>query len=345
MTYRPGAGRALLDRAVGAFPDSSGKLLATAWGHEDVAGKLALARRLVADANADPTQAWLRLWVSEVTTGDRALDEPPPRPSGSGGPPPWEVQAWRTAVAIGSGDFARAEALLAAERNRLAQSGSTTEIARRAGVILAQQIRIALLRAAGPVTVDQLEMPGTAWTITHPVVGTWKAYVAAMTGQREFARQVCDQKADELEDGLVPDADLVTQLCALSVAAIAIEHTRAARLCRTALTPHAGRAGVFSVTTYWGFVDHHLGRLAALDGDCDAAVTHLQEGLRLHQRTGARCWEAQSLHSLSVALWRRGRRADRDDARELHAQTTKLATELGMSRLAGAQWPPLGPLE
>lgn len=340
MVYRPRAARDLLERAVAAFPECSGRLLQTAWAHETIAGKLGLARRLVGDVNADPRQAWLRLWVSEVTTGERALDEPPPRLHGLGESPPWEVRAWRTAVAIATGRFARADTLLARERSRLAECDSTTEITRRSGVIVAQQLRIAMTRTTGRVTADQLEVPGSTWAMPHPVVRTWKGYVAACTGERELARQVCDQTADELEDGLMPDSDLLPQLCALSLAAVAIGHGRAARLCRAALAPHAGRAAVFSVTTYWGFVDLHLGRLAALAGDFDAAVTHLHDALRLHRRTGARSFEALSLRSLSTALWHRGHGGDRNDAHERHAQTTQLAEELGMTRLADAAWPP-----
>jgi hypothetical protein len=336
LSYRPDVGRELLEHAVAADPGSAGRLLAVAWDHEDVAGKIGLAHRLADDASADRSQAWLRLWISEVMTGERALDDSPRRPAG---PWQWEAHAWRTTVALAAGQFTRAEELIMLGRARL-RAHNATQVARREAVLRAHQFRLALLREGGPLAPDRFEMPAVTWTITHPVVRTWTAYFAAMTGQREFAWRVCDQLSDELQDGLVPDADLLTQLCALSVAAVAIGHTRAARLCRAALTPHTGRAGVFSVTTYWGFADHHLGRLAALDGDYDAAVTHLHDALLLHRRARARCWEAQSLRALAAALWHRGRAADRTDALRYQRDAVTLATQLGMSGLAGTQWPP-----
>jgi DNA-binding SARP family transcriptional activator len=98
-------------------------------------------------------------------------------------------------------------------------------------------------------------------------------------------------------------------------------------------------------SAYLGPVSHHLGLLADLRGDLDAAVARLEAAAGRNERAGALPWLARSRAALAGALAARNRNGDAGRAETLLAEAGRTAEQLGMAGLAaGAQARSANPL-
>lgn len=83
-----------------------------------------------------------------------------------------------------------------------------------------------------------------------------------------------------------------------------------------------------AAVSFLGCVSHHLGLLALHLGDRDAARAHLQDGLEMHERLGARCWWARSAVALGGVLTAAA--DDRERGERLLREGRDAAAEIGM---------------
>jgi len=345
--HRPDRGRALLERALVADPAGSDQLLRTVWASEDVAGKLATAHRLVAEAGSESVGAWLRLWVSEVAAGQRAVDDPPSVLDQLAEPDDlarWELTVWRIATAIASGSFDRAQRLIDGARRSASRATSAATTVSRLATLTAQELRLTMLRSAERPSADQIAIPKQTWAQSRPIMASWRGYAAAAIGRVDAARAACDLVVDDLVDRRVPASELPAVATALATAAIEVDHTPGIAAAHRALVEHTGEHAINNFSVYWGAVDHHLARLAAASGDLDEAVERYESAVAQHRHARARPYEARSLHGLAATRWHRSRGRDRQEAETSHRLAVALAGELAMSSIGHASWPPVSAL-
>lgn len=93
------------------------------------------------------------------------------------------------------------------------------------------------------------------------------------------------------------------------------------------LHPMSGRNARMGLVAFLGAVDHHLGSLAVVQGNTDAAVYHFSRALDQHRRMNARPWIALTAAELAVALHASGRGGDE----VLAAEATEIAQGLGLA--------------
>jgi len=74
-----------------------------------------------------------------------------------------------------------------------------------------------------------------------------------------------------------------------------------------------------------------LGGLAALRGDHDRSIAHLERATTISAACGLRLWETRAAARLADALVRRGRAEDTTRARKLAAEALEVARELGLT--------------
>lgn len=346
LRYRPVEGRAVLDEALARHPEASGRLLSAGWEQQHPAAQLTTARALVADASADQLGASVRLWASEVATGQRALADRPATSAGRGADSSgsrqarWELMLWRITVATATGRLTRADRLISAAQERLDRIGVPALAVARSASLRVQRAYLGLLRGDSGAFVSGLEGSSSFWSRRHSISPAIEGYLAALAGQQEAAHAVCDTLVDEIEDGELPAGDYAARLVMLGEACVSTRHRRGIEACRQALQRHAGEHVLLYLTVYLGAVEHHLGRLAAASGDFDGAAELLDRALAAHNRTGAAVLAAQSEYNLACVRWRRGGPGDRDAAVVLRDRAMASARRLGLVALASRPWPP-----
>jgi hypothetical protein len=98
------------------------------------------------------------------------------------------------------------------------------------------------------------------------------------------------------------------------------------RLLRPLLEPYAGQVA-YTAANAWLTVDHHLGALARVDRDYDAAETHLEQAAELAARMKAPAWRARTqVEQARVRIERGGPAAHITGLLE---EALKVAAELG----------------
>jgi pentatricopeptide repeat protein len=168
-----------------------------------------------------------------------------------------------------------------------------------------------------------------------PSAQGWRAWLplaALDAGDEARARAALD---DALAGGLErvpPTLSWLSTVASLAEAAATLRSPHVAEL-RTALAPYGERLVQASFTGCAGSVHRLLGRLAAAQGDRDAAAGHLEAALERHEALGAAPLQARTRCDLAELLCEGGP-AERSRADELFAQAAAAAERLGMRGVA-----------
>lgn len=101
------------------------------------------------------------------------------------------------------------------------------------------------------------------------------------------------------------------------------------------LHPYEDRDWVPMGRWFQGCFAHHLGVLAAVAGDLDLAVSHLDDACERYRKIGAPPWCARAEQALAEVLTRRNRPGDRHAAGALLATAAATASRLGMTPSTG----------
>lgn len=119
----------------------------------------------------------------------------------------------------------------------------------------------------------------------------WRAlcmWIAAEQGDLDKAIGELDRLDIERFVAAEPRLDYFSIVCAAADTVALTGDRHLARVISDALAPYEARNAMMGQTLYWGSVSHHLGRMAAVLGDVDAARDHLEDALLRHERMHAR---------------------------------------------------------
>ncbi|HEY3021027.1 MAG TPA: AAA family ATPase, partial [Solirubrobacteraceae bacterium] len=260
---------------------------ATIWGPDNLDERLALADEglaLALEVGDRSRERWAhflrfvdRLESGDVATADRALDEFA-RTADELGQPfyRWYAALMRRTRALMDGAMADAERL-GHELGELWHSDDGDDVWARTVQDIPlrwQQGRLSEVRRA-------LE-DGVRRYASIPAYRCLLAWVDAETGRVDAARRELDRLVGGGLAELPCDEQWLAAVANLAAAAAAIGHDGVAGALRERLAPHASRLVLFDAG--WaclGPCARHLGVLAELQGERDAAVAHLEHALAL----------------------------------------------------------------
>jgi DNA-binding SARP family transcriptional activator len=308
QVYRPARAVELLHAATAARPDLTGRLRMAIWEHQDVPDQVVTARRLVDDATVDPVAAWLRLWVSEVASGTRALDDAPPLTASINAADErtkFDLTQWRIAAAVGTGRLQHAHRMIT-EALAAPRHPDPAENAHRAASFYGQLAHLSLIADDVPAAQRSPTMKNPTWANRHPIMRYVRAYMRSLSGAREEARELCDELVEEIRDEVIPDSDIVPRLVLLGRAVALSGHAAGMEPCLERLSRHRGRHGIFRFGQYWGAVDGVIGRLQVAMGDLAGAIDSFRAGVTAAKAIHANLEVTWLQSCLSDALERRG---------------------------------------
>lgn len=172
----------------------------------------------------------------------------------------------------------------------------------------------------------------------NPGVDAWECGLAWLHAeQRRFgeARRQISRIAKRGLSKLRRDGNWLVALSLLSRACVAAGDRRRAAELYDLLEPFRGRnALVPRSLVCFGCVSHHLGALAASIGRLDAAAAHLDEGLAMYEKLGARPWVARARLEKAGVLMARGGPGERKRALRMLTSAADEAGELGLAHLS-----------
>ena len=242
-------------------------------------------------------------------------------------PKQWMEPQIRTLLALLSGEFEVAEALVSSEmssRYRLTPASDDVSTARMHRFLLRrEQGRIAEEEASVRASIDDFP-----W---YPVHRAALACLLFDVGEESEAHDVLADLAFDGFRALVPDNEWLLGMCLVGEACALLGDELIAASMYERLSPYAGRHAVGFTEGSVGAVDRYLGLLAATLGRLDTADSHLATAIELNDRMGARPWTAHSQHDLAQVLVRRDLPGDRERARQLDREAFTTAARLGMS--------------
>lgn len=312
QVYRPGRAAELLAAATDVEPALAGRLRIAVWEHQTVPDQLATARRLVQDPTADPVGSWLRLWVSEVAAGIRALDDQPPCPvplTEADDQTRFDLTQWRIATTIGTGQIERGHRLID-EALAGPPHLDPAENARRAASFYGQRTHLALLTNNMQTAQASPVLSNPSWASRHPIMRYVHAYMRGLSGAADEARDLVADLLEEIRDQEIPDSDIVPRLLLLSRACVRSGQPAAIEQCLRHLLPHRGEHGIFRFGQYWGSADAVIAWLYEKLGDLDAAVESYQAAIAGHEAVHAYLDLRMMRDGLARTLDRRARPGD-----------------------------------
>lgn len=139
----------------------------------------------------------------------------------------------------------------------------------------------------------QLELSERWWSRVaeaDPERPAWRAlcmWIAAEQGDLDKAIAELDRLDIERFVAAEPRLDYLSIVSAAADTIALTGDAHLARVISEALAPYAARNAMMGQTLYWGSVSHHLGRMAAVLGETDAARDHLEDALLRHRRMRA----------------------------------------------------------
>lgn len=126
------------------------------------------------------------------------------------------------------------------------------------------------------------------------------AWIFAARGEDERAREMLDWVAADDFARLPEDMNRLAALCEMSKAMSLLGEARHAAGTYERLAPYADRNVINARAAYgYGAASHHLGVLAALLGDTERAAAHLEDGIEMNERMGARPWLERTRRELT----------------------------------------------
>lgn len=332
QVYRPHRAEQLLAEIDRREPDLAAGLQLAVWEHRTVSDQLTLARRLSDDPTADPVAVWLRLWVSGVAAGQRALDDPPPcpvPPSHADDQTQFDISQWRIATLTATGRLRRAQHLidqaLAAPRHP-----DPAENARRMASFYGQRTMLALVRNQLPAAQHSPEITNPTWASRHPIMRYVTAYMLSLGGEQRRARDLCDDLLDEVRDADIPESDLLPRLMLLTDACVRSGHEVGLEPCLRLLLPHRGEHGIFRFGQYWGAADQSIGELELELGDIDGGIASLRCAVNELDEVHGMLHQPVVRRLLADALDRRGGSRDRAEALAARHRADSTDRRLGL---------------
>ncbi|WP_175476904.1 AAA family ATPase [Ruania alba] len=308
QVYRPARAAELLDSTCQIAPVMRGRFRLEVWEHQAVPDQLLTARALVEDDTADPIGSWLRLWVSEVAAGMRAIDDQPPCPvplNDADDQTRFDLTQWRITTMIAAGDVGRAYRLideaLAAPRHP-----DPAENARRAASFYGQRTYLALLTGDLDAAQQSPLLAHPTWASRHPIMRYVAAYLPAVAGAAS-ARELCADLVEEIRDEIIPDSDIVPRLLLLAGTCRRTEHRAGLEVCLEHLQRHRGEHGIFRFGQYWGSADGTIGDLHVALGDLEAAIEAYQCAIAGYEIVHAYRYLPSARRALARTLERLGR--------------------------------------
>jgi tetratricopeptide (TPR) repeat protein len=161
-----------------------------------------------------------------------------------------------------------------------------------------------------------------------------RAYGLLAAGRREEARALIPAGLSGIDSGRVPGPSRWLYLAAVAEVAYQLGDADAARWVRDRLIRHADRFIVAAGAVRCdGAVSRLLGLCALTLDQLDDAVGWLRQAVAGNRRVGAAPFLAHAQAELAIALRRRGRTGDAQQARQLLAEAANAAAQLGMSVL------------
>ena len=172
----------------------------------------------------------------------------------------------------------------------------------------------------------------------YPLLPGWRAVLGlclAAVGRDDEARHELDAAAGWDWGDLPRDSNWVQTISYAAEGCWRIGYDRHAERLYELLLPFDERLGVLGrvATLSVGAVSRYLGLLAALMGRGDDARRHLDDALELHERTGARLWQVQTLVDYARVLLAEGREKDEQRALAMLDAAAAEAEERGLDRL------------
>jgi DNA-binding SARP family transcriptional activator len=241
----------------------------------------------------------------------------------------WWTSGFRCARAQLAGDFEAAEAL-AQETLAIGQRGQ----AENAVHYYAQAI-FNIRREQG--RLDEVEDAVRQLIALYPAIPAWRTGLALLLvelGRMDEARAEFDALAAVGFESLPRDANWLIGVTLLAEVCGALRDGERAPALYALLEPYAGRNVVVGrAATCNGSASRLLGILAATMRRWDEAERHFADALEMHERIGARPWQARTLVALAEMCLLRRARGDKARARGLLADAVVLADAVGMPAL------------
>jgi tetratricopeptide (TPR) repeat protein len=266
------------------------------------------------------TEAWI-----EIETMDRLAQELR-QPAQL-----WLGKAVTTCFYLMSGDYARAERLMAIESRPGYPSGPISD-----DVSANRMHRFLLAREKGELTDAEASVRATAsefpWYAVHR---TALIHTLLDNGQTERARALFEDLAHDDFGTLARDNEWLLVMAMAGEACYRLGDATRATTLYAQLREFAGLHALGVPEGSVGAVDRYLGLLAATLGQLDDAARHLTEAIRLNEQMGARPWTAHSQADLAGVLRQRRGPGDVAQAAELERAALAAAEQIGMTALAG----------
>ncbi len=209
----------------------------------------------------------------------------------------WAAKSWQALIAIVLGRLEEAES--AAFDAYGHQPPDHPEAMAALGV---QLVNVRLFQGRAGEMVDMLKM-ASAENPHIPCYGAVLALCCAEAGQLEAASEVYTGFA-QAGFNLPPDSNWLLGVCVLADCCATLGDPDGAAALAARLQPWAERHAVLNCYggggAWWGPVAHHLGRLAAVQGDVDTARSRLQQAVLASRRAGAPQYEERSQAALAT---------------------------------------------
>jgi tetratricopeptide (TPR) repeat protein len=242
----------------------------------------------------------------------------------------WAVWFFRAFLALVSGEFDRAEELIALEmRPGLPANPAHDDVsvhAMHTFLLRREQGRLAEAEQTTRAAIEQCP-----W---YPVHRAALVCILHQLGREMEARAIFDDLALDDFGALQRDSEWLLGIALTSEAsAILGDADRASTLYEQVLPFERRHAHVIGEGSL-GAMDRYLGLLARTMGQLEAAEKHFRVAIEMNERMGARPWTAHSRYDLAELLLERGGPADRERAIEEFRLAGEFSQEMGMTALA-----------
>lgn len=245
---------------------------------------------------------------------------------------PWQLwlgMAPVSQVALMDGDYAQASELLKREAEYGFPGTSTRDdiSAWRMQAFLLAREQGTLAEAERDVRASAKEFP---WYPCHRAA---LVLLLIGIGREVEARATLGELARDEFRALYRDNEWLLGTAMASEACALLGETEHAAILYDQLLPFTGSHAIGHAEGSVGATDRYLGLLAATLGRLDAAIEHLEAGIRMNEQMGLSPWVAHTQVDLAGVLRARGAPGDAERADELEDSALFTAHALGMTAL------------
>jgi tetratricopeptide (TPR) repeat protein len=238
----------------------------------------------------------------------------------------WYVPMWRAMLATAQGRIADAEPL-AIEALSIAQLQDDLTPMQMFGVqlfaIRAEQGRL-----------DEVEASVRSMVEEFPAIPAWRlglALVLAEIGQHDQSRAELATVCERGVSAIPLDANWSTCMALLAFTSFFVGVADYAAEAYELLLPYEHRfVAIGQCADWYGSISRPLGEFAAVRGDFDRAIGHLERAIEADRSRGATRMEVRGAWELATVLLRRDGPGDRDRARGIVDDMTPTAESLGL---------------